>query len=119
MGMLILLSPLGLFLPAHFNAGSAWGEWDSRELSAFMAADSGSKNAAIPEGLLRAEQSGWRALLPDYDLPRSNPASPAARNFSYILSAAVGVMLLGIVIMLGKNLLARKDKADGPAAVDG
>ncbi len=25
--VLIVLSPLGLILPEHFKAGSAWGEW--------------------------------------------------------------------------------------------
>ena len=30
--VLALLSPLGLILPAAFNAGGAWGEWSAEEL---------------------------------------------------------------------------------------
>ena len=31
-GVLIVLSPLGLILPDHFKAGSAWGEWGLEEI---------------------------------------------------------------------------------------
>ena len=32
LGVLAVLSPLGLLLPEHFKAGSAWGEWGIDEI---------------------------------------------------------------------------------------
>jgi hypothetical protein len=32
LGAMVVLSPLGLFLPDHFKAGAAWGEWGGDEM---------------------------------------------------------------------------------------
>ena len=41
--VLIVLSPLGLILPDHFKAGSAWGEWGADEMQKLV--------GYIPKGL--------------------------------------------------------------------
>jgi cobalt/nickel transport system permease protein len=117
-GVLVLLAPLGLYLPAKYHAGSAWGEWNRNELVAEMAKNPGLSGSYIPEGIRRAENPGWRALLPDYALPEQNSANLSSPAWSYILSGAIGVSVLGLVIMLGKNCFSRKDDADGPPAMD-
>ena len=55
-GLLAILSPIGLLLPAHFNAGAAWGEWGKDEIQKLV--------GYIPEGLNKLT-SFWRAPLPD------------------------------------------------------
>ena len=53
--VLIILSPLGVILPEHFKAGSAWGEWGSDEMQKLV--------GYVPTGL--AKLSGlWSAPLP-------------------------------------------------------
>ena len=32
LGVMIVLSPLGLILPALFHSGAAWGEWSKEEV---------------------------------------------------------------------------------------
>jgi cobalt/nickel transport system permease protein len=118
LGILVLLSPLGLYLPDKFNAGSAWGEWNTKEILAEMAKVSGNSDIYIPKGLQQAEQSGWKAPLPDYALPGQNSASLPALSLSYILSGALGVTLLGLLIMLSKRWFSRKDEINEPSAVD-
>jgi len=56
-GVLIALSPLGLLLPEHFKAGSAWGEWGTDEMQELV--------GYIPKGLERLS-SIWSAPIPDY-----------------------------------------------------
>ena len=43
LGVLIILSPLGIILPEHFKAGSAWGEWGADEMQKLV--------GYIPQGL--------------------------------------------------------------------
>ena len=59
MAALIVLTPLGLYLPARFSAGSAWGEWSSAEIGKLI--------GYVPEGMRRAG-SMWQAPMPDYAL---------------------------------------------------
>lgn len=118
LGILLLLAPLGLYLPAHFHAGPAWGEWSGKELKAVMARASGGREGDVPAGLQRAETHGWKAPIPDYHLPARQHAPLRALSLSYLLSGAIGVMVLGFLIMLGKKLFTRKDDEDAPPAVD-
>jgi cobalt/nickel transport system permease protein len=118
LGVLVLLSPLGLYLPDKLKAGSAWGEWSSEEIQAEMAQESGRHERYVPEGLQRVEESGWKAPLPDYALPGQESAPLSALSLSYILSGAIGVVVLGVLILLGHKIFARKDDADVPSSVD-
>jgi hypothetical protein len=95
-GVLIVLSPLGLFLPEHFRAGSAWGEWGVDTIQKLV--------GYIPEGLGRISNL-WNAPLADYALSGGQRQSILDLSFSYILSAGVGVLIcISIVFILGKFL---------------
>lgn len=118
LGILVILTPLGLYLPEKFNAGSAWGEWSSEEIKAEIARENPGKEGYIPSGIKKAEKNGWPALLPDYNLPGKEKASLRTMSLTYILSAAIGVTLLGFLILLGKRLFTRKEDVHAPPAVD-
>jgi cobalt/nickel transport system permease protein len=80
--VLIVATPLGLLAP-----GTAWGEWGADELS-------GLGLSFIPQGL-KALEGLWGAPMADYDLPAlGNP------SMGYILSAVVGILLIGVVAWL-------------------
>ncbi len=89
----ILAAPLGLLAP-----GTAWGEWGSDQLA-------GLGLNFIPQGLASLE-SLWGAPLADYDLPALGNA-----NLGYVLSALVGVVLIGLVVWLFSALFTREKQA--------
>ncbi|PIQ87825.1 MAG: cobalamin biosynthesis protein [Candidatus Omnitrophica bacterium CG11_big_fil_rev_8_21_14_0_20_43_6] len=94
--VLIILSPLGLLLPQHFKAGSAWGEWGITEVEKLV--------GYLPGGLEKL--SGfWNAPLADYVLKGREGKPVLNPSFAYILSAVIGVLVcVGIVLVLGKFL---------------
>ena len=96
LGVLVILSPLGLLLPEHFKSNAAWGEWGVdgiRELVGY-----------IPKGLEKL--SGfWSAPIPDYAFKGWEAKSNISLCFAYILSAGIGVLVcIGTVLILGKFL---------------
>jgi cobalt/nickel transport system permease protein len=92
----IIAVPLGLLAP-----GTAWGEWGSDQLASL-----GLK--FIPQGLASLE-GVWGAPLADYDLPALGNA-----NLGYVLSAVVGVVLIGLVVWLFSTLLTRGKRIQNP-----
>jgi cobalt/nickel transport system permease protein len=116
LGVLVLLSPLGLYVPGALRAGSAWGEWGSEEIREEVAKENRG-HGYVPAGLKRAEQSGWKAPLPDYALPGQESASLGKLSFSYILSGAIGVVGLVLLTLATRRAWARKDEG-GTAGLD-
>ena len=101
-GILALLSPMGIIIPKWFGAGGAWGEWGLDEIA---------KEAGfIPEGMKRIAEI-WKAPLPDYALPVENKGL-AVESFGYVLSAIIGVALIVGVMYIITKLLGRKNKAE-------
>ena len=96
LGVLVILSPLGLLLPEHFKAGSAWGEWGTGEIQKLV--------GYIPQGLIKISTL-WSAPLPDYAFKGWEARPIISLCFAYILSAVIGVFLcIGIVLILSKFL---------------
>ena len=96
LGVLVVLSPIGLLAP-----GTAWGEWGAEELTSLGL-------SFIPRGLEKL--SGlWGAPIPDYDIPALGNAS-----LSYVLSAIVGVILTMVVVWLFSTLLATRRASKDP-----
>ena len=92
LGVLALLSPLGIFLPDQLKAGAAWGEWETDKFSGLI--------GYIPKGLDKLS-SLWKAPLPDYAM-RGMEKNPA---IAYIISAIIGIGLCaGIIYVLGRIL---------------
>jgi len=104
-GILILLSPLGLILPARFGAGSAWGEWSSKELHKLV--------GYAPPGMSKLE-GFWKAPMPDYAFKGQANAPLHTQSISYILSAALGVIVVAALAILIGKVLARREDSDTP-----
>ncbi len=101
-GVLIVLSPLGVILPNWFGAGGAWGEWGLDEIA---------KEAGfIPEGMKRLAEL-WKAPLPDYGLPGQGEAL-ASQSLGYVITAVIGVAFVAGMMYLLTKLLVRKNGAD-------
>jgi len=84
MGILVILTPLGLILPGYFKAGGAWGE---------------KKIWAL-----------WNAPMPDYSFKGWEGKGLVISSFAYIVSAIVGIVIIaGIVFWVGK-MLARNNE---------
>jgi cobalt/nickel transport protein len=101
-GILALLSPLGIIIPKWFGAEGAWGEWGLDEI----------KKAAgfVPEGMKRMAEI-WKAPLPDYALPVAKKGL-AIESIGYVFSAIIGIALVAVVMYIIAKLLGRKDKAE-------
>ena len=99
-GILILLSPLGLILPHYFKAGDAWGEWGTASIKKLT--------GYIPQGLEKLS-SLWRAPLPDYVFRGWQENGLPALSFAYILSALVGIgIVIAVVFFIGKALTKKE-----------
>jgi cobalt/nickel transport system permease protein len=118
LGILILLAPIGLYLPDHFKAGSAWGEWGSDKIREEVAKESGKDEGYVPQGIENAEDHGWKAPLPDYNLPGMESVPLSKLSMTYILSGAIGVIVTGFVIIFLKRVLSKKDEEDGNPSMD-
>ncbi len=99
LGVLIVLSPLGLLLPEHFKAGAAWGEWGVDEIKELA--------GYVPKGLEKLSRL-WNAPIPDYAFKGWEEKGLSHLSFAYIISAIVGLALTCIVALLIGKMLARK-----------
>ena len=100
LGIMALLSPLGLLLPEKFKAGDAWGEWSTETIGKML--------GHVPQGLKRLSEL-WSAPLADYSFG-GEQAAPAVQYLAYIVSGLVGIALAyGVVLLIKKFLLNRKD----------
>ncbi len=101
-GILALLSPLGLLIPALFGAGGAWGEWGLDEIKKLM--------GYVPEGM-KHHAENWKAPLPDYTVPGQGRGL-LGESMGYLLTAIIGVAAVAGVMYLIVRLIGRKDDPD-------
>ncbi len=99
-GILALLTPLGLIIPALFGAGGAWGEWSLQEVRKLL--------GYVPEGMERISRL-WRPPLGDYALP-GQASGGGHHGFGYFLSAVIGVSITAGLAYLLAKLLQKKGK---------
>jgi len=97
--LLMLISPLGLLLPAWLGAETAWGEWSAQEIEHLV--------GYLPQGMV-AWAEKWESPLPDYAFPHQTDGGQAWQGeaagwltLAYIASALVGV---GLVVGIGWSL---------------
>ncbi len=105
LGVLALLSPLGLLLPDWLGAGSAWGEWSAREIGRLV--------GYVPAGLQKMS-SLWGGALPDYGAPGGGPGLMRA-SLWYVLSGLAGAGVLLGLFMGARRWIAKKE-TNGDAA---
>ncbi|PJC75568.1 MAG: cobalamin biosynthesis protein [Syntrophobacterales bacterium CG_4_8_14_3_um_filter_49_14] len=97
--VLILLSPIGLIIPEHFKAGSAWGEWGADEMQKLV--------GYIPQGLEKLS-SLWNAPMPDYAFKGWEEKGLPYLSAAYIISAILGIGLTVLIVFLVGKILAKK-----------
>ncbi len=97
-GIMILLSPLGLLAQ-----GTAWGEWGADEVK--------EKLGFIPTGLEHLSDR-WHAIMPDYAIPGLDGTFGQSAAV-YILSAIVGVAIIGGITYLFSKAQGNNDRGKG------
>lgn len=94
--ILIIMTPLGLWLPGLLGAGGAWGEWAPDELKKIV--------GYIPRGL-EGLQNIWKAPLRDYEIGAWSP------TLGYIVSGFLGVLIAVLAGYALGRVLTRKQKS--------
>jgi cobalt/nickel transport protein len=97
--VLIILTPVGLILPEHFKAGSAWGEWGADEMQKLI--------GYVPKGLAKLS-SLWDAPMADYDFKGWGEKGLSYLSFAYIISALVGICIIILAVTVIGRLLAKR-----------
>jgi hypothetical protein len=101
-GILLLLSPLGVIIPVLFNTHGAWGEWGRDAIEKMV--------GFMPDGMKRLGGI-WKAPMTGYAIPGQSRGL-ASDSIGYILTGVVGVAVIaGIMYLLGK-LVGRKNGPD-------
>jgi cobalt/nickel transport protein len=101
-GVLALLSPLGIIIPKWLGSGGAWGEWGLTKIEKVA--------GFVPEGLKRVAGI-WKAPMPDYGLP-SGSKGLAGESIGYVLSAVIGIALVAGIMYIITKLLGRKNGSE-------
>ncbi|MBI5696880.1 MAG: cobalamin biosynthesis protein [Nitrospirae bacterium] len=102
LGIMALLTPLGIYLPEKFGAGDAWGEWGTDTLKEML--------GYVPAGLEKLSRL-WSAPLPDYTTGAEG-ASTAVQYVTYIASGLIGIAIAGLVFLVIKKTVL-KDLRNG------
>ena len=97
-GLLALLSPLGLILPERFKAGDAWGEWGLEAFKEIL--------GYVPAGLGKLS-SLWSAPFSDYAFNGQQDKGLCQLGLGYIVSAAIGILLIVCLVMLLGGFLSK------------
>lgn len=105
LAVLVVLTPIGIILPARFHSGSAWGEWSVGEVK--------QKVGYAPSGLSKLSDA-WKAPVPDYAVDGQGSVPLASRSIQYAVSAALGAGALVIITLLVGKALARRKDSDSP-----
>ncbi|HEY3298075.1 MAG TPA: cobalt transporter CbiM [Armatimonadota bacterium] len=100
--VLVVLSPLGLILPAKLGAGTAWGEWSKDEVKHLV--------GYVPSGMSKLSEV-WKSPLPDYAMNGQENASLKTQSTSYVLSAILGVAVVLVIAAAAGRALARNGKS--------
>ncbi len=98
-GILVILSPLGIIIPAYFGAGGAWGEWSLEQIEKIA--------GFVPEGMKRTAQV-WKAPMTNYAVP-GQPEGTVHSGIGYFLAAVVGIAVTAGLVYLLAKILARKN----------
>ncbi len=98
--VLALLSPVGVILPDIFKAGSAWGEWGPDEIGKMV--------GYVPQGMQKVADI-WQAPMPDYAFKGWEEKGLGMLSLAYVISAAVGMGIIGGIAMLFGKIVNKKE----------
>jgi len=97
---LCLITPIGIMLPAFFNAGDAWGEWSAQTVKELV--------GYVPKGLAKYSDI-WKAPLPDYNV-KNTDRSIVHKSGYYIVSGIIGATITYVVMLLIAKSIIRNGK---------
>lgn len=89
LGVLAMLTPIGVITPKLFHAGDAWGEWPVETVAQQV--------GYTPEGMKKTG-SMWQAFMPNYSNGKEN-LRPVVELFWYLFSSLLGVGAIGLVTL--------------------
>jgi cobalt/nickel transport protein len=92
LGILVVLSPLGLILPDYFKAGDAWGEWSVESVK--------KQTGHEPAGMKKAAEI-YSAPIPDYN-PGKEDDPLSKLSVGYIISGLIGTGII-LLVTFGVN----------------
>ncbi len=98
--VLAVISPIGIYLPAAFNAEDAWGEWSTETVEKLV--------GFVPEKMKSVAEL-WKAPIADYNLG-DEQSSFTVQALSYILSGAIGIVLCILLLFGLSKLLVKKSE---------
>ncbi len=99
LGILAVLTPLGLLIPAWLHGGDAWGEWAPEEIQKIA--------GYVPQGLQKLSAL-WNAPLADYGFKSWEGKGLGYSSLAYIISAVLGAALIAFCVWLLFKYLFRK-----------
>lgn len=99
-GILALLSPLGMIIPKLLGAEGAWGEWGLDEIGKIV--------GYVPAGMKRLAER-WKAPLPDYAVPGQGKGLPS-ESLGYVLTGVIGIAFTAGAMYILAKLLTRRNK---------
>ena len=109
LGVLVVITPIGLYLPEVFGSGSAWGEWSAEEVRGMA--------GYVPSGLGRLGRL-WRAPMPDYALRGQESAGAGALAWPYVVSGVLGAGAVVVVVMGLRRVTAGRGRNAPGSGVD-
>lgn len=89
LGVLAVLTPVGLILPEYFEAGDAWGEWSLDTVK--------EQTGYEPEGM-KKDADRFEAPVPDYHFGEEED-SLLKRSAGYIGSAILGIGVIFLITL--------------------
>jgi hypothetical protein len=100
LGIMALLTPLGIYLPQRLGASEAWGEWGTEALEKIL--------GYVPEGMKKIADI-WKAPIADYNFGGEG-ASFGTQAVSYIGSAILGIAAVALVLYIISKILVKHEK---------
>ncbi|MGA7827378.1 MAG: PDGLE domain-containing protein [Geobacteraceae bacterium] len=101
LAVLAVFSPIGLFLPELFKAGSAWGEWGPDEIEKML--------GYIPQGMKKVAEL-WQAPMPDYAFKGWDRLGFGMQSLAYVASAALGIAVIVVVMLFLGKIMTKERK---------
>jgi cobalt/nickel transport protein len=99
LGILAILSPIGILLPDYFKAGDSWGEWSVKTVQ---------KDTGLELPGMKKDDTLYKAPIKDYKLGKEKDGSLSKLSLDYIFSAFAGVVIILLVTFVFTKLMSGK-----------
>jgi cobalt/nickel transport protein len=97
--VLVLLSPLGIIIPAKFHAGDAWGEWSIESIKKDL--------GFVPKGMEKNAKI-WKAPLSNYGQIKGRNTILMNSGY-YMVSTLVGMTLIVLITIVLLKIVQKRE----------